>query len=80
MKMRGFIVLLLSVAWLTFALRRHSEMMQMAKREPWILESHPPLYYSLASLASLLGIGVGSAMLIADMARWRRDKSNERSR
>jgi hypothetical protein len=76
----GFIVLLLSIAWLTFAFHRHSEMMQLARTEPWILESRPPLYYSLASLASLLGVGIGCAMLIADLDQWRRKKLNERNR
>jgi len=77
MRMRSFIVLLLSFSWLTFAFHRHSEMMRMAKREPWILESRPPLYYSLAFVASMLGVGIGSAMVIGDLNRWRRKKANE---
>jgi hypothetical protein len=80
MRIRAFVVLILAFSWLTFASHRHSEMMRMAKREPWILESHPPLYYSLASVASLLGVGIGGAMVIAELSRWRRNKSNERSR
>jgi hypothetical protein len=80
MRMQGFIVLLLAFCWLTFNLHRHREKILMATREPWLLESHAPLYYSLASWTSLLGVGIGSAMVIADLDGWRRNKANERTR
>jgi hypothetical protein len=80
MRKRGFIVLLLALCWLTFSFHRHREKMLIAKKEPWLLESQATLYYSPASWASLLGVGIGSAMVIADLDGWRRNKANERTR
>lgn len=79
MRARGLVLLLPGLAWLAFVYWRHEQLAEMAKTNPMLLEATTPLRYAILTWVSLLIAAAGSAMLLADLGQWRRNRTNERS-
>ncbi len=83
MRIRGLFAVLPGACWWAFLYWKELQIEAMAKTEPMmysmIREGRMRTSYAIASWVSLLLVAVGSAMLLSDLGRWRRSRTNERS-
>jgi hypothetical protein len=80
-KIRGLFLALPGACWWTFLYWNELQIKAMAKTDPMmysmIREGRLRTSYAIATWVSLLLVAVGIAVLLSDLDRWRRSRTNE---
>jgi hypothetical protein len=80
-KISGLFLVLPGACWWGFLYWKELQIKAMAKTDPMmysmIREGRLRTSYAIATWVLLLLVAVGTAMLISDLDRWRRSRTNE---
>jgi hypothetical protein len=79
MRLRGFVIFLPALCWLSFSFWQEHHLIQKMESNPMLLEATSPTWVAILTWVSLIAMPLGAVLAVVDFARRKQRKVDEPS-